>query len=86
MMIEDANTQRRTTEKSTTPLGGILVTHIREPSLFTESRMDEEDSDRNFAFQPFSEVSLGLNASTTFSVAEKSRKDYIYVSYFFLSF
>ena len=85
-MIDDANTQRYTTEKiSTTPAahGGILVTQVREPSL--SSRIDEEELDRHFTGtgHQFSEVSLGLNASTL-SAAEKSfrREDYIYVGFF----
>ena len=89
MMIDEANTQRITTEKSTTPPpGGISATHVRESSLLTESRVDEEEWNRNLAIHQFSEVSLGLNASITASAAEKSfkREDYIYVSFFPRSF
>ena len=86
-MIRDASTQPYTTEKisSTPTLGGIVVTHVREPSLV--SRIDEEELDRNFAGHQFSEVSLGLNASTI-SAAEKSfkREDYIYVGFLFVFF
>lgn len=82
-MVDDASTQRYTSEKiSTTPAhGGILVTQVREPSL---SSRDEEELDRNLdSHLQFSEVSLGLNTSTL-SAAEKSfrREDYIYVGFF----
>lgn len=81
-MFLDANTQRHTTEKTSTPtLDGIVVTHAREPSL--SSRLDEEELDRHLARQQFSEVSLGLNTSTV-SAAEKTfrREEYIYVGFF----
>ena len=86
-MIVAAITQRHTTEKisTTQTLDGVAVTHVREPSLLSESRIDEEELDHNFGIQQFSEVSLGLNASTI-SAAEKSfkREEYIYVGFFFL--
>lgn len=91
-MIDDSNTQRHTTEKisTTTPtFGGIVVTRVQEASFSSESRVDEEELDHNITINQFSEVSLGLNASTiTSSAAEKSfkREDYIYVSFYFLSF
>lgn len=85
MILDDANTQRHTTEKiSTSPtLEGVVVDHVRESSLL--SRVEEEELDHRLASQQFSEVSLGLNVSTD-SAAEKSfkREEYIYVRFFFL--
>lgn len=90
-MINDANTQRNTTEKiSTTPTlerTGILVTRTQETSSLSDSRIDGEELDHTLVIDRFSEVSSGLNASTI-SAAEKSfkREDYIYVSFFFFFF
>jgi hypothetical protein len=87
-MVDVVNTQRITSEKTSTtpPLGGVLVTHVRESSS-SESRVDEEQLDHNLTIHQFSTVSLGLHTSRA-SPVEKSfkREDYIYVSFLSLFF